>query len=176
MTLFYALLESYGVIYHPPFQLPRSSGESICRADNSCTRALHPTEISNDPNKQMMSPLIYIAFEVRSVNAIQMRQYEDFFVMLAENQMKSKLLEYCSVNIPDATTEINSKRSFLYLCLFSQSCFICIKVGAVWGKCCSFFFLRSNRLYYLEEVFPMLPSMCPHASLPGISTLLQTSL
>lgn len=28
-----------------------------------------------------------------------MRRYEDFFVTLAENRMKSELVEYCSVNI-----------------------------------------------------------------------------
>jgi len=63
-----------------------------------------------------MSPLVYIIYEVQHVNTVTGRQYEDFFVMLAEDQMRSKLLEYCSVNIHDAAAEINGEKS---LCTYA---------------------------------------------------------
>lgn len=89
-----------------------------------------------------------------------MGQYEDFFVKLAQNQMKSKLLEYCSVNRHDTKPEINVKESWYTYACFHSPLLFAFKLDVEGGKCCCSLFLRGNRLYYLRKVFPPFSLPC----------------
>lgn len=74
--------------------------------------------------------------------------------------MKSKLLEYWSVNIHDATTEINLKKSLYTYTYFHSPVSFALKLGGVGESCCFF----SLGVITWEKYPPLLPSMCPHAS------------